>query len=61
MATYLYQCPSDGNEIEVKHGMNEEPTIVCEVCEGKMERRLAVGYIGLIDRHFEGNNTDKFK
>lgn len=55
MATYLYACEKDGHEIEVKHGMNEDPEIICDVCEGVMKKKLTSGYVGLVDKFFEGN------
>ena len=32
MATYEYQCPSCGKQIEVEHGMKETPKVCCPVC-----------------------------
>ena len=58
MATYLYHCQADGNEVEVKHGMNEEPEITCEVCEGPMQKKLTPQFVGVVDKFFDGNNHE---
>ena len=38
MATYLYSCPNCKKEIDVMHGMNEAPEVVCEDCKVNMKK-----------------------
>ena len=37
VALYEYRC-ANGHSLEVFHGMDESPTIVCEQCGGSAER-----------------------
>lgn len=32
MPTYVYRCPSCGNQFEFEHGMREKPTVHCPTC-----------------------------
>ena len=38
MATYDYMCEQCESLTEVKHGMLEEPSIICEECSGTMHK-----------------------
>ena len=38
MPTYEYQCLPHGHRFEVRHGINEEPVTVCELCGGQVRR-----------------------
>ena len=40
MALYEYRC-AKGHSIEVFHGMEETPSVVCDDCGGKAERVLS--------------------
>ncbi len=42
----------------MKHGMNEEPEITCEVCEGSMQKKLTPQFVGVVDKFFDGNNHE---
>ena len=46
MPMYRYVCDNCGNEKVVFHGMNENPTIVCEKCGSVMRR--TIGRVGVI-------------
>lgn len=40
---YIYLCPECGEEKEVRHGMTESPTIVCDSCSTTMKRKITGG------------------
>ncbi len=40
MATYDYRCDNCGVIKEVKHGMTEDPEVICPICLGFMKRYL---------------------
>lgn len=40
MPTYEYGCKSCGFVTEIRHGMKEEPVVVCDQCESKQTERL---------------------
>lgn len=42
MATYVYRCDQDETEIEVIHGMTENPAVTCPKCAGAMHRKPQV-------------------
>jgi putative FmdB family regulatory protein len=46
LPTYEYQCLSDGHRFEVRHGINEEPISVCEICGGAVRR--VVQSVGIV-------------
>lgn len=46
MPMYRYVCKKCGNEKVELHSLNENPEIICEVCNTKMER--AIGRVGIV-------------
>lgn len=42
---YEYRCDKCDVEIEVQHGMKENPTIKCENCKKNMYRKISVPYV----------------
>ncbi len=48
MPTYTYACQKCAHEMNVFHGMNDSPTVVCEACGHKKTTRLLGAGAGLI-------------
>ena len=59
MATYLHGC-DDGHEQEEVHGMTESPEIKCQECGKVCKKLLKPGYVGRVDKFFEGNNHEDY-
>lgn len=38
---YLYECPKCEEQLEVQHGMNESPAIICMQCDIGMDKIIA--------------------
>ena len=49
MPLYDYNCDPCDDTVEVRHGINEDPAVLCEKCEGPMERLISVVPIRLDD------------
>ena len=66
MITYLYKCPICKKEKELKHSINEEPEIMCEICNARMRRVPMGGHAMFIkmsnsikNHHGEGKEREK--
>jgi predicted nucleic acid-binding Zn ribbon protein len=59
VAAYEYECPEPGCEdvlVETKHGMTEEPNILCPRCGDSMRKRF--GLSGVVFKGFGWACTD---
>lgn len=57
---YQYRCQLCGKEVEVNHGMTEDPEVSCPTCGSEMTRRITGG-AGTIFKGsgFPGNDMKK--
>lgn len=60
MATYDYECPKCGTLEEVKHGMLETPSLVCDVCSTKLKKTISIKY-DQVGKYWEGASWEDIK